>query len=202
MLDLAIFLIGVAGFGAAGYLDLKTTEFPDLVPYGMIGSIMALRLAAALFTGNFSGLLSSALSGGLLLGFGLLFYFAKQWGDGDAWLLGVLGFILPNGFIKLQAAAIPDYILLLLNFFIVSFAYIITYSLGLGVWRPDVRKIFVKKIKEESRVLAALSAVFVAAYYSFVFYLSSIGGVTSRTLLLHASFPLMIVFVLFFLHLA
>ncbi len=199
MLDLILLLIGLLGFGFAGYLDLKTTEFPDWVPYGMIASVLVLRLLSAVLAGNFSGLIASLESGSLLLGFGLLLYFSKQWGDGDAWLLGVLGFMVPNSLIKIQNSPIPGFMALLLNFFIISFVYIIGYSLVLGARKADVRKIFSKKIREQSRTLIPLSSVFVISYFSFIFFLNSIGGVTARTLPIHISFPFIIVFVLFFM---
>lgn len=199
MLDLIVLLVGLAGFAAAGYWDLKTTEFPDWLPYGMIASIILARSVFGFFAGDFSGLFSSMIAGCLLLGFGLLLYLLKQWGDGDAWLLGVLGLMLPNSFIKISGGVIPVYISLLLNFFLIAFAYIIIYSLAIGVLRSDVRKLFFKKINGESRRLLPFSVGFPLAYFAFMFYINSIGGITPRSLLFHISFPFLMVFIAFFM---
>ena len=43
ILELILLAIGVAGFGLAGYWDLKTTEFPDWLPYSLIIASLAVK---------------------------------------------------------------------------------------------------------------------------------------------------------------
>ena len=96
MLDILLLAIGVVGFSMASYWDLRYTEFPDWLPYSMLILVICSRAGFAFLTGDWFPLLSSTLIGLAFLGIGLLMYAAKQWGDGDAWLLGALGFVLPG----------------------------------------------------------------------------------------------------------
>ncbi len=201
MLDLLIFFIGIGGFGLAGYLDLKYTEFPDLIPYGMIGLILTIRLVFSVYTGNFSGLIESAFTGLLFLGVGLGMYFTKQWGDGDAWLLGVFGFIFPNALFRESQLFIPPYISVLLNFFLIAFVYLITYSLALGINKPQIRKAFSKKIKGQSKVRIFSIAACCSTYFIAFSYLT-FSGLVFNNMYLMIGFPILIIFLVFYLEYA
>ncbi|UCD07613.1 MAG: prepilin peptidase, partial [Candidatus Aenigmatarchaeota archaeon] len=96
MLGWVLLVIGIAGFGLAGYLDLKTTEFPDWIPYFIIVSALVVRGISAWLLQDLSIITESVLIGIVFLAFGLGLYYLKQWGDGDAWLLGAIGFLFPN----------------------------------------------------------------------------------------------------------
>ena len=61
--------IGVVGFGLAAYWDLKTTEFPDWLPYTMIILALLVRGIASLVLQDWSILTQSVIIG---LDFGLL----------------------------------------------------------------------------------------------------------------------------------
>ena len=83
-------------------------------------------------------------------------YYARQWGDGDAWLLGALGFLFPGatGFTAVAVGAAPAGLpalpfpaVMLFNFFLVSFLYLIAYSLVLGLRSPRVSGKFFRYLK-------------------------------------------------------
>ncbi len=198
MFDLVIILIGIGGFGLAGYLDLKYTEFPEWIPYGMLASIITVRLFSSFYTNNFSQLISSLFTGFGFLGIGLLLYLTKQWGDGDAWLLGVLGFFLPNEFLNLKSAALEPYIAIIINFFLLSFVYLVAYSFLIGIRRPDVRRLFQRRILGKARINAILSILFLAVYFLVSFALNLTTGFAPASLYLHILFPFFIVFIVFF----
>lgn len=152
--------VGVAGFSIAGWLDLKTTEFPDWLPYSMIVIALLIHGAFAVVTEDLSILFNSVMIGLIFLGFGLLLYFAKQWGDGDAWLFGALGFLFPNpsGF---QVPVFINFPLTLLtNFLAASLIYLIIYSLFLGIRNPRINGMFLKELRRSSREMSLMSGAF------------------------------------------
>ncbi len=114
LLALGVYLI-------AGILDLKYTEFPDWLPYGLVCSVLVLKAINSYLSSDFSALFTSLIFGSVFLLFGLLLFWLKFWGDGDAWLFGSLGFLFPDPFRTLFC------------FSTVSFVYLLLYSLVLGV---------------------------------------------------------------------
>ena len=126
MLGIVLLFISILGFGAAGYLDLKTTEFPDWLPYSIIIASIAVRAVFSFIMGDFTILTNSFIIGGIFLGIGLALYYTNQWGDGDAWLLGAMGFVFPDpaGFSAMTSSAMVSFpfpITLISNMFFVAF---------------------------------------------------------------------------------
>lgn len=165
LLEMTLILIGisVAGFGLAGYWDLRTTEFPDWLPYAMIVLALGVRGAFSFLTGDLSLIINSVVVGGLFLGFGLGLYWFRQWGDGDAWLLGVMGFLFPDSGSIAVNTVLPFPMALLFNFFFIAFFYLLVYSVGLGVRSPKVARKFVKEIRDARMDLAKIVGGFTAA---------------------------------------
>ena len=174
MLELILFAVGILGFGAAAYFDLRYTEFADWLPYGMIILVLAIRTIFSIFTGNFLILTNSIIFGLLFLGLGFLLYFTKQWGDGDAWLLGVLGFLFPDKesmiFFHGYGSIIPFYLTLIFNLFLVSLFYIVAYSLVLGAKNKSVRKEFSLSLKRSKKGVLGLSATVLVAVLIWTLY--------------------------------
>ncbi len=200
--------IGIVGFGLAGYWDLKSTEFPDWLPYSMIILALAVRAVFAWISSDWSIIIDSLLIGLAFLGVGLGMYFAKQWGDGDAWLMGALGFLFPD--LPAASAAVssglaysgmfPFPVALLFNFFLVSFVYIIAYSVLLSLTRPDVCRGFVRSFRRECRGAVMLVGGATAAYFVFLIAMFFYFGLVPPSPLLAASFPAIIAFIVVFSH--
>lgn len=160
---------GALGLGAAGWLDLKTTEFPDWIPYALIGYALVVRGAFSYLTGDWGLLLNSVGVGVAFLAAGLGLYYLRQWGDGDAWLLGALGFLFPDaaGFAFSGPLLFP--VVLLFNFFLVAFVYLIVYALAMGLRSPHTYRLFARSFKKgELEKLAGLS-LGLAALLAIVF---------------------------------
>lgn len=174
MIGLLLLAVGVCGFGLAAYWDLKTTEFPDWLPYSIIVSALAIRGGYSLFTGDLSYIISSAAAGLIFLGMGLLLYALRQWGDGDAWLMGALGFLFPDaaGFLPLFGVPAPFPIMMVLNFFMVSLAYLVLYAIIIGVRRPGVISTFRKNAGSRKLVISSSFAAILIASLCTAFYLS------------------------------
>lgn len=171
MLGLLLLAVGIVGFGLAAYWDVKTTEFPDWLPYSMIGSALGIRLIFAFMEGNFSIITDSVFTGLGFLALGLLFYFTNQWGDGDAWLLGALGFLFPNATGFSVAATFPFPLLILINFFFISFFYLIAYSIILGLRNPKMLRKFTKSMSKQRKRIVCPIVGFAAACLALMYVL-------------------------------
>lgn len=192
MLTLLSLIVGLIGFGWAGWKDLKTTEFPDWIPYSMIAAALALRAAFSFQTGELSLLINSVSIGSAFLVFGLLLYYFRQWGDGDAWLLGALGFLYPD---IAMAGILPFPVLLLFNFFFVAFLYILVYSVIIGMRSKETVKFFRKFRKDVKRIFGVM-VVFTGGLVALFYFLA----LPMERFLFLFLFPPFLFFLLFFLH--
>ena len=167
--------VGIGGFGLGGYLDLRTTEFPDWLPYSMIILAIALRAVFAFILNDFSLIINSMLVGLGFLGFGLLLYYTRQWGDGDAWMLGVLGFLFPGaaGFSPAVPGTMPFPLTVFFNFFIISLFYLVIYAFVLGLRSPSVFSTFKKNIRKGARSIAFVFFGLLILSASLTVYISS-----------------------------
>ncbi|MFH0957057.1 MAG: A24 family peptidase [Candidatus Aenigmatarchaeota archaeon] len=179
MFGLLLLAVGVCGFGLAAYWDVKTTEFPDWLPYSIIVSALAVRGVFAFILSDPLIIINSVAYGVVFLVVGLIMYLARQWGDGDAWLMGALGFLFPDaaGFSPAWGTPLPFWMTMILNFFMVSLFYLVLYAVALGVRRPGVWKTFRKNVRARALLMAASFAIVLAASLYTAFYLSFNFGV-------------------------
>ncbi|MFH1444865.1 MAG: prepilin peptidase [Nanoarchaeota archaeon] len=193
--------IGVAGFGLAAYLDLKTTEFPEWLPYGMIILSLIIHGIAAFILTDVWIFLSSLLIGSAFLGLGLLLYLTKQWGDGDSWLLGVMGFMFPVGewfYTASTQIIFPFHLMLLMNFFLISFGYLIVYSLVMGLRSPKQTRIFLRELKGQTKILLLFFVASATISIAFSYYAFSFFAVPLARMIPILSMPLFVVFLIAF----
>ncbi|MCJ7816882.1 MAG: hypothetical protein MUP55_03405 [Candidatus Aenigmarchaeota archaeon] len=198
--------VGTAGFGLGAYWDLKTTEFPDWLPYSIIIAAVGVRAVFSYLLGEWWILFSSLIVGLLFLGFGLILYFMKQWGDGDAWLLGSLGFLFPT-YSAFEIAAnpfqffgqFPFPIIMLFNFFLISFCYLVAYSIALGIKHRKAAAKFKKELKKDSRNIILLIAGFSALCLAMVFYLNISLGIPISNMYNLLSLPILFAAVIIFI---
>jgi hypothetical protein len=170
MFEFVLLLIGIAGFGIAGFLDLKTTEFPDYLPYSIIVAALIARGSYSFLIGDFQPLVSGIFIGSVFLSFGLVLYFLKQWGDGDAWLLGAMGFLFPDSGGFPFSSGFPFPLTFLFNFFFISFFYLVAYSIILGV-RNRVGRKFLHHLKGGVRNILIVVVFFSAAVAALMLHL-------------------------------
>lgn len=163
-----IVLLALALAAAAGVWDLRTTEVPDELPAIMIVAGVSFWLIDASITGNAFPLAVSLAVGTLLLAFGLLLYRKGQWGGADAWILAALGYMVP---VHAGGIFIIPY---MLNFFLVSAAYMAAYSAILGIRNSRVFPLFVSDLKANRKVFV-LPFAFLAFLLAFGFFLSTLG---------------------------
>ncbi len=206
MLGWLLLIGGALGLGAAGWLDLKTTEFPDWLPYALIAYALAVRGSFAWLLGDWSILTNSIVIGLVFLGAGLGLYYLRQWGDGDAWLLGALGFLFPDsaGFAfrgSLPVATVFQFpVALLFNFFLIAFAYLIAYALGLGLRTPHTLSLFKRTLKRgELRRMLGIALGFAAALAIVFGGLGIVEQAPFTVLAAVVGFPLLVLGLLLFL---
>ncbi len=198
MFDWILLAVGVIGFGLAGYWDLKTTEFPDWLPYLIIISALLVRGLEAFMGLDVWIFLESVMwgCGFLALGYGM--YFLKQWGDGDAWLLGALGFLFPNSSLLVRAMPATFPFAMLFNFFIISFFYLIVYSMAVGIRNRKVLRKFSSEFPGKLRDIVAVFIAFAVLCIALMYYITFAFGVPLQLRLL--IFPPFLLAVLVFVY--
>lgn len=159
-------------FALAAYWDIRTTEFPDWLPYSIIAASLGIRAVMSLISGELSYIINSVMIGIVFFGFGMGLYYAKQWGDGDAWLLGSLGFAFPDAAGFAYLSIIPFPAAMLFNFFFIAFFYLLVYSIGLGLRSPSVSRKFIGEIRGELRRMIYITGGFTLACVVFIFLVS------------------------------
>lgn len=201
MLFWSLLIISVLGFGYAAYKDMRTTEFPDWLPYSIIVSAIGVRAVFAYMYSDLWILLSSLVIGGVFLGAGLLLYHTKQWGDGDAWLLGSLGFLYPGitGIPEIAVSMIPFPLVMLFNFFLISFFYLVVYSITLGLKNKKILRKFFGELRKDFRSIKFVTTGFTAACIAMGTYLYVNGLMPPFFILFIFVFPVFLFALLIFI---
>lgn len=135
-----LFSVAAAGSAIAGLWDLKTTEVPDELPMVMSAVGLFYWFIASLLAESVMPFALSLLSGLAFLVPGLLLYRAGKWGEADAWVPASVLFMVP---VLGNVPILFDYVV---NFCIVSSAYMIVYSVALGVANPRVFGLLAKDV--------------------------------------------------------
>jgi len=198
MFEFVLLAIGLIGFGLAGYWDLRHTEFPDWLPYSMIILALVVRGIFGFMENDWWVLGNSVFVGVVFLSLGLLLYFSKQWGDGDAWLLGALGFLFPTQSDFGLTTFLPFPLTLLFNFLLVSLVYLIIYSIALGMKNRKVNRKYLEYLREEKLKFIGFSVFFFAVSWCFAFVMYFWFSFEIGYLMQMIMLPFLLAFILFF----
>lgn len=156
----------------AGIYDLKTSDIFEEVPALMVSFGLFYWYIVSLFLKDFSYFLSSVTVGIFLLSFGLILFKLKLWGDGDAWILGGIGFMVP--FLHSPFSSIYPF-LLLFSVLLVGAIYSLVYILIYGLLDKKIKKKFSSNFnKNRSLLLGFLIPCLAASIY--VPFLAVIGA--------------------------
>ena len=90
LLDQLIVALTLIVLLIASYIDIKTSEIPDLLNYSFLFGIFGLRLIFAI-TGGWHIVLGGILGFAVCYALASLFYYTHQWGGGDSKLLMGVG---------------------------------------------------------------------------------------------------------------
>ena len=164
MIEIAL-IIAFIGSLTAGVLDLKTTEFPDDIPYLMIALGIFIWYIYAMTFGDFLPLFLSLTIGLIFGAIGWIAYKTGAWGDGDSAILTAIVFLVPS------LAFLISY---LMNMLIVAVIYLVIYSLVLGIKH---KILFLEELKSNFRYIVTYLIMLpfaIIASYTFNFWMFSI----------------------------
>jgi Flp pilus assembly protein protease CpaA len=148
-MELIIFGFALAVTLFAGAYDLKTSNVHEEVPAILIAFGLFYWLIRSLVSSDLSLIVSSIVSGAIFLILSQILYYAKVWGDGDAWIMAGLGFCLPNLFMDYANFAIGPFsapLHFLFNLFLVGGIYTIGYIAIYGFFDPKLKKSFIGRL--------------------------------------------------------
>lgn len=159
----------------ATYTDFKTGEVPDWLSFSFIISALGIRLIHSVVYSDWLYFLYGAIGFGAMYGFGLLIYYSRQWGGGDAKILMGLGAAFATAPFA-YSGNFPYLLAVIANIFIAGGAYGIIW--GVYVFFSQLDKTL-KALKEnlilnKNKYLLML-AVSIAVFASSFFFGGSAG---------------------------
>ena len=178
MIEVLLFAVALAGTAAGGWIDLKTTEIPDIVPASMAAAGLILHIAEAYLAGSMFPLYAAFAAAIGYLTFGYVLYYTGQWGEADVLLLGAIGFLLPVApfFFNATAAGTIWYaypLIFLLNTFIVGGIYSIIYAFIVAFREKRVMNILYSDIRANAKSFSKITLVFLAGAAVISAYIST-----------------------------
>jgi len=172
------YILGIALIGTiiGSYTDLKIREVSNWISYGLILSMLVLRGIEGFLTNSFTNFFISLGVGTAFFIFGLVLFYAQQWGGADLKLLTMLGvgFSVPLAEITpLFIGVWPFYVTVIMNFFIIAAFYSIVFSLFLSVKNPNVFSDFKAAIQKRDVIFSGLYILAIGAlgYYLEFFFI-------------------------------
>ncbi|VVB59904.1 Type IV leader peptidase family protein [uncultured archaeon] len=172
--EIALFLAALVGSAIGGWIDLKTTEIPDIVPLSMAGAGLLIHVINALLIGIWTNVYYSLGVGALFLVFGYLLYYTGQWGEADVLLLAAVGVIIPQplsffGKNILATAGVEFPIIFLLNTFLVGGIYSLVYSAILAAKNKSIFPQFFKLLRNSGKSFVKVAGIlFVVSFISVI----------------------------------
>ncbi|MDY6788926.1 MAG: A24 family peptidase [Candidatus Nanohaloarchaea archaeon] len=173
MIGYIILAVVLGGTSTAAYLDLKTTEVPDMISIVVAVAGVLLHAVASYTSGNWSYITRSLLVGAAFFGFGWGLYLLGSWGGADAFVLGSIGFALPylpTEFQPIFNAFWPFPLTLLFNIFLVGAVYSLLYAAFEGLTSEEVMTDFFKDMKCYWKRLVTITLFFALVVYTLTVY--------------------------------
>ncbi len=178
MIEILLFAAALIGTAAGGWIDLKTTEIPDIIPASIVGAGLILHIAEAYFAGSMFPLYAAFAAAIGYLAFGYVLYYTGQWGEADVLLLGAIGFILPvaPSFFNATASGTIWYtypLIFLLNTFIVGGVYSIIYAFIVAFREKRVVNSLYSDIRANAKSFSKIALLFLAGATVIAAYIST-----------------------------
>ena len=169
--DTFLMVIGFVALIFASVHDFKTREVPDWLSYSLIVSGFSVRIFHSLVVSDIWYFLYGLIGFGVMFVIGLVMYFTKQWGGGDAKLIMGLGVVFASSPFNGQNFLIG----FLVNILIFGALYGLAWSIYLAVKnKKGFIRSFKKVLIEKKRIrrfalffsaLAIVSLFFIHIYY-------------------------------------
>ncbi len=141
LVDIMLLAIGLVWVLAASVFDIRTREVPDWLSFSLISLGLGIRLIYSLVYSEWKFFLYGLAAAGAALAVGVVFHYARIWGDGDSKLLVGLGAVFATApfFINSQ---MPFFAVVFVNILIFGAVYGLVWALVLCV--RNSRKVFGK----------------------------------------------------------
>lgn len=148
----------------AGLYDLKTSDVHEEIPTLMISFGLFYWFINSLIFKNPILFYNSLIFGFFFLLFGLILFKLKMWGDGDAWILGGIGFLAPfqNFF---------HCIIFLVFLFIIGTFYSLIYILIYGLRSKKIKKKFILEFNKYKSFYLGFLLISIAVSFYYPFFL-------------------------------
>ncbi len=164
MLELLRLAIALAGSAAGGAWDLKTTDVPDRLVFGMIGAGILLNALEWIIFGDFNLFLNSIIVTAVFGVFAIFMYKVGAWGGGDGAMLTAVGSLVPVWPTASTLEVLPFPLVYFIAVFLVGLPYSIAYTFN-TVWRSPLKGQFVFSLRRNSILTAIFCAAAVPIFY-------------------------------------
>ena len=172
--------IALAASIVASYTDFKIREVSNTLSFGLIGTMLLLRVAYAFQAQDFSSLWGCLLAGGAFLVLGTIFFYTRQWGGADVKIMTAYGIgfgTLIEGMQPAHVAFWPFAVTLIMNFFLVALVYTLGYAFVMAWKNPKVIKEYRASVKSVEYIVGAalfFSILMLAFTYTMFFWMLSV----------------------------
>lgn len=161
MLELLRLAIALVGSAIGGRKDLKTTDVPDKLVFGMIGAGLLLNFIEWIAFGSWSLFQSSVLVTAGFGAFGIVMYKAGAWGGADGAMLTAIGALLPIWPIPIVPSlltVLPFPFVYFVSTFMVGLVWSVGYVVNRVMRSPGLRRRFVSGVRKR-KAAAAISVI-------------------------------------------
>lgn len=154
MIELVLTLAAIIILIITAIIDIKTKEVPNIASYSLIVIALSLKLIKSIVEKDLMYFIYALLGFGIFLVIGLVLYYTKQWGGGDAKLLMGIGaaFLLyPKELKEFLNPTINDFpfiLTILINIFIIGSIYSILWCIGILIKNKSFSKVIKSSIKD------------------------------------------------------
>lgn len=165
-------ILGIALVGSifASYSDIKKREVSNWLSFGMIFSILALRILYGFLYKEYFDLMISLLAGALFFVIGIAFFYSGQWGGADLKILTAFGIgfgTLFEEFTPMFISLWPFFLTFLINFFMVALVYSLAYAFIMGLRNKKVLSDFkgsLNRYEQIAGMVIGLIAILLGVY--------------------------------------
>lgn len=176
MIELVLTIAAIIILAITAIIDIKTKEVPNIASYSLIVIVLSLKLIKSIVEKDLMYFIYSLLGFGIFLVIGLILYYTKQWGGGDAKLLMGIGaafLFYPSElkeFFNPTINNFPFILTILINIFIIGSIYSIIWCLGILIKNKSFFKIIKTSFKDISNskiTLIWIVIIFLIIVFSF-----------------------------------
>ncbi|MDO8628339.1 MAG: A24 family peptidase [Nanoarchaeota archaeon] len=177
LVEVILIVLVLCALVVASITDIRSREVPDWVSYMLIAAAFVVRLWYAFSSQHWSFFGFGVLGFALASAIGLVLFFSKQWGGGDAKLLMGFGVVFATN-PSWYASPIPLFVAVLFNLVVVGAVYGIVASLLLAfVHHREFMKSFMVVGHNKWLRLAKVVGLLVAVgLYLFVTFADVVAG--------------------------